>query len=1464
MKDSWINAISFFVLCSLILSVFGFIGPGDENNKVSELDRPEGSRMTFPDRPRNEITHDWPMAGRDMYHTNYQQVETRGIEDVKIKWDNGGDALTWATVVGDFSRNIQGPAPDERQHVVYATNTDLLVTDGATGDTMWSLDIEALNQSSVGDIVTASPVIADFDMNGKIEIAFLTDNNPLNLGTLYVFEPNITFDGDGYHWDEVNNTVADRRLEYIHSGNVGESSPVSGDINNDGRDDVVLTMGMELIAYDVYNNATIYEYDKIEGNRVSAPVLLTYSPNDLRSVITSRDGSSLNIYMIDHNGNTAWNRSIAISSVPSNGPVSFLPSPAVGEIDLIQDGPEIVVLTPFENGNGKVRVYSKDGDEIWPFPFEAEGQFDSSPALADVDGDMLSEIGVVSWKADLFPNRIESHAYLLDDGGSLLWDYSKNETVGIGATIATPVFAHVNEDNNPDMVFTTTNTVTAVNSVDGELIWEILPQSGILSSSPAAGDFDNDDFLDIAMEGFILSNKEIDLTLNLSDISFGSTIIYEGVEVGITAMIHNLEEDDAENVDVRFYENIGGLKLIGNTTLGSVPAEDTRQAIVDWTPSETGNVEITVEIDHADKVPETDEDNNYASIYVDVREALPDLEITNVDFKRHDLVKVDNETTHLVEGEESYINITVTNSGLIEADTCILFLKVDQDVLIDRADLGTLAPGKFKYRKIPYIFSEGNVNVNISLDPDGTLQESNSTNNYYEIELEVIDDDPEDASYVIEGHVYTSEVLIASDAQVRALNDATVEQLVVYSDSNGAYSLDLADLENGYMEGDEINVFASKGNESYSTKIYAYSEDMGIVKNIILERGVGHGFEMSFDGPSVRTAPPGIAAGFTIEVMNTGDEENTIVFNEKIVIVDENGENLYGWSPSLSSDQLILGTGSSGKVNLTVEVPDGAKIGSEAHIGVTAHSDDDENEMRTLTAVVEVNLSGSFILSSKETDKSIILPDKKTSVVFEYTLMNTGDSSDGYSVDVKIEPDELDVEYEDKIELMSGEIIKKDITLKLDKNTRSGIYGITLNITSDSLMTNAELHFYLEVGKPDLSISENDISISPGSPQLGDEVTVSCKLLNKGGFDLPSFTVKLTGSGSASTTAQEQTAGPIFSGKNNTVRFKINLTSYGLFGLTVALDPNDDISETNEGNNEAGIEIDLRPDIVIKSMKVTSSPKSIVNLTLVNSKDEVYLKVVLMNPTDVDVDLPFTVEVGDSPKDAVEKYGSNSVDEAIYGGGELTVSIKLDLEDARGGELTIHVIADAGKEITERDENNNVLSITFDIEEEEKADDGKYTSTEKGLFLLGGSFIIVIVILLVKRRKRDRSEDYDDDDEDDEDVITVEPVAVETIDEEKDGNGKKSSKKKGKGHKRKRSLQELVSSLEKTIEEKEEESEEDGGGEMDISDMIEGTDKGDIEAEITEMLDMDGSESVEQDDEDFLDSLRGEMRGMKL
>jgi hypothetical protein len=394
------------------------------------------------------------------------------------------------------------------------------------------------------------------------------------------------------------------------------------------------------------------------------------------------------------------------------------------------------------------------------------------------------------------------------------------------------------------------------------------------------------------------------------------------------------------------------------------------------------------------------------------------------------------------------------------------------------------------------------------------------------------------------------------------------------------------------------------------------------------------------------------------------------------------------------------------------------------------------------------------------------------------------------------------------------------------------------------------------VGKPDLSISEGDISFTPKNPQLNDKIIISARLYNNGTFDSPEFQVVLEELNTMEISAMEMTMDPIEKDSYGIVNFNINLTVFGVYEFRVSLDPNNELRDANEENNIATRELDLRPDILIEEVLIVDSPDSSDNLTSLTTGGEAYIKVVLKNPGGVDIVIPFKVKIHDPTSRAEIVYATRLIEDVIGAGDSEEYLIKLDLDSAESGKHTIRIEVDSEYIITESNEDNNRVSIMVMVEDGGKGEGlASFSSTDKLYILLGAGVILIILVIIVRWRKGKT----DPSPEEVYEPIIVEALAVEPIEDEEVEitEEKKTTPKK----KRKRSIQELVSKLEKTIDEEGAEKGKEANDGLNIPKEV---GKGDIDLEFADLLDLDDTSEEVESQEDFIDTLRGEMRNMKL
>jgi hypothetical protein len=619
-------------------AIFSEIHYFDDTQNNSDDSNPSSRAITSSDLI-------WPMFGKDEHHTFIGSSTPKGVYTPAEKWGADFNIDSLGAAIGNFADNVFGAARDVN-FVVYADSGIVYIVDGETNESAWELDVDLIDSVNDGDLVHTSPAIGDLNKNGKMDVVFAVDDNT-NTSHVYAYEPIIQYGSTGYTWQS-DNYVSEKLWAYSTGVDMSFSSPVLADLDTDGSLDVIIG-GADTTAW-VFaingNDGTKLSGNwpyQLQGSRPSTPAIYEFGSSS-RVVITSIELETYYINIISDTGLTLHEKSIDMS-LPIGLVYSLVPSPAVGQLNRSSSNDEIVVLVPLVTSAGRVYCYSDDLTELWSATYTA-GQFESSPALVDIDKDPNGDLDVIAASWDSFG----AHMYAIEGRtGDPIWDTYKTLGVGIQNIIASPALIDVSTDGNVDAVFAAQDVFYALNGTNGNYLWNFTLGSPtgtrIVRSSPALGDIDKDQFLDIFIDGSLISHYIIDLTLNKDDVEFSRSDIIQGQEVSITAIIHNTGEAEAEDVIVTFQVNG---EFIGNATVDSIPGGNTRGATVSWTPEEAGDAVIKIIVDPENDIEEIVENNNEISLTKTVKAAFPDLTFDELKFYRGDGKQIDNINTHLI------------------------------------------------------------------------------------------------------------------------------------------------------------------------------------------------------------------------------------------------------------------------------------------------------------------------------------------------------------------------------------------------------------------------------------------------------------------------------------------------------------------------------------------------------------------------------------------------------------------------------------------------------------------------------------------------------------------------------------------------------------------------------------------------------------------------------------------------
>ncbi len=332
------------------------------------------------------------------------------------------------------------------------------------------------NPDGLWDGIMTSPGIGDLDGDGDFEIVVVGIDRRIyawhHTGEIVDGWPIYRFDENG-----------NDRNDALTRG--GLSSPALGDIDNDGKVEVV-----------VATMSPPWDFDQ--------PVSST-NPNYSYSTIWAWDGDST-----------------PVSGFPIVTEQIILSSPALGDID--GDGfLEIVVGTGGDTLPGRqnmVSAYNHDGTSLPNWPIETHGPMPASPSLADIDQDGTLEViigcGTRYWETDCGNGTAKLYAWNAD-GSNVPGFPAQPESASFWKDTSSsmpfnPIVADYDGDGVLDILITQTGswgvTLVGKNGVTKEKREINIEQTGLFSS-PVINDIDNDGLFEIVAAGGTTSNGMI-------------------------------------------------------------------------------------------------------------------------------------------------------------------------------------------------------------------------------------------------------------------------------------------------------------------------------------------------------------------------------------------------------------------------------------------------------------------------------------------------------------------------------------------------------------------------------------------------------------------------------------------------------------------------------------------------------------------------------------------------------------------------------------------------------------------------------------------------------------------------------------------------------------------------------------------------------------------------------------------
>ena len=587
----------------------------------------------------------WPMFGQNAQHTADAGAFARKLTEPMLKWSTASALESRGMAIGNFTGNIllnQTASYDRRTlHAVYAENGQVVIAEATTGTTMW--------QAPLGGTLLAVPALADFDQNNRLELVVVS-----SAGNVSCYEPVLEWNGSAYNWSG-RSLASQRKWDRQLGAETSYTSPAIGDVSGDGVGDVVLCAGRNLnVLYG--QNGTVFWNATLPGNIATSPVLVRYGIGGLWVAVQSFNTTIVLLErtyfsLFNDKGQESWTKSVALSSGATT--VVSLPSPAVA--DLNGDGfADMVFLSPFESGTGRVYAYKQDGSTLWN-PFQLKGQAEAPPALGDLNSDSVPEVVTACWNYSLPTNARVIVTAVDGRNGTEEWTRTIDRSsfdLFTERAAAGPALADLDSDNATDVVLAAFDgRIYGIGGRTGTELWTYNSTRVSLLSAPSIADSESDGFPEIFVDGLALTQRIAELSVTPDDISFSSENPSEGDAVSVSAFVRNNGTKGVTNVTVRFSDIYDNITAWTADRPVNISAGGSAGATVSWTASGGGRHLFRVFVDPENAVDERTEANNLASRELSV-------------FSHYTLsISCSQNESHLNGGDEAVYLVNVKNEG---------------------------------------------------------------------------------------------------------------------------------------------------------------------------------------------------------------------------------------------------------------------------------------------------------------------------------------------------------------------------------------------------------------------------------------------------------------------------------------------------------------------------------------------------------------------------------------------------------------------------------------------------------------------------------------------------------------------------------------------------------------------------------------------------------------------------------
>ena len=318
-----------------------------------------------------------------------------------------------------------------------------------------------------------------------------------------------------------------------------------GDVNGNGSLEVIISSPTYISALKGDDGAVLWRFTNNDTN--FSPPILGDIDNDgkLEVLVSCLNDQGVNvIYALNgENGSILWN--ITTNLTPKA--IAYINS---------NNNPEIIASST----KCVCALNSSDGSQLWNFTLSSYG-VSRSVAVGDINGDGVSDI--------VFGTRIDYDGYLValnGEVGSLLWQRyvgkvgTEEEMPALGM-LPDPVLADVDSDGKLEVITSSgfLPNISVLSGEDGSLLWTYESFESLTWAPPSIGDINGDNKLDVivASDGvYGINGRDGTLLFNMSRLMAAPLASPALGDIDGDGKIEIVIQDGAERVfALDFYKN---------------------------------------------------------------------------------------------------------------------------------------------------------------------------------------------------------------------------------------------------------------------------------------------------------------------------------------------------------------------------------------------------------------------------------------------------------------------------------------------------------------------------------------------------------------------------------------------------------------------------------------------------------------------------------------------------------------------------------------------------------------------------------------------------------------------------------------------------------------------------------------------------------------------------------------------